>query len=244
MTEFQSDQIFIVTGASSGIGQGVAWSLNECGATVVGIARRENKLYETKEKSKHPDCFHIETKDLTTDVQDLPKYVTSLREKYGKFRGMAYCAGVSVPMSLKGLTIEETQRMFQINYFAPLFMTKGVVDKRNNTGKGTSVLAVSSIAALTSPSGLTAYAGSKAALAASLRVISREVAPLGVRINTVSPGLTETPMVDEQAKNTLLESYSFGIGQVEDVANTIVFLLSDKAKWITGQDYIVDCGSF
>ena len=95
---------------------------------------------------------------------------------------------------------------------------------------------------------MVAYCGAKAALINSSKVIAKEYALAGLRINTVSPSDIETPMTQTgEIKNFVedrLSQYPFGIGKPEDVANMVIFLLSDKAKWITGQDYVIDCASY
>ena len=84
MPLFAKEQVFLVTGASSGIGQGVALKLNQEGATVVAIARRADKLEETKAQASAPEKFFCEVKDLAEDIADLPKYLKGLKDKYGK----------------------------------------------------------------------------------------------------------------------------------------------------------------
>ena len=95
MISFTAEQRFIVTGASSGIGEGVALLLNELGATVIGIGRNQARLNRMKVKAKHPENVFLELKDLAEDINGLPAYVKNLRMKYGKFSGMVYCAGVA-----------------------------------------------------------------------------------------------------------------------------------------------------
>jgi NAD(P)-dependent dehydrogenase (short-subunit alcohol dehydrogenase family) len=243
MMAFSKEQVFLVTGASSGLGRGLALQLVELGATVVGIARRKDALQETQKQCKYPENFYIEVKDLSEDIESLPKYVTSLKKKYGKFQGLAYCAGVSKIMPLQAISYEEMEASFKVNYFAPIFMAKGVADKRNNVGEGTSIVGISSSAAHNAPAGMTIYAGNKAALAKSFKVISRELASQGVRVNTVSPSLIDTDMSDDIARSYGEGKYPLGFGEVADVSNMMTFLLSEKAKWLSGQDYVVDCGS-
>ena len=246
MRNFNKNQLYIVTGASSGLGKATALLLNELGASVVAIARREDKLKELKSECKFPENFYIEVKDLTEDIDGLPKYVKELKEKYGKFSGLAYCAGITDVTPLRGLSFERIQEVFNIDYYAPIFMAKGIVDKRNNIGLGTSIVLISSAAGICPSRGMVSYCGAKAALINSAKVISKEYSPLGIRINVVSPSDIATPMTQTGDIKDFVEnrkdSYPFGIGEPNDVANMIAYLLSDKAKFISGQNYVIDSG--
>lgn len=251
MINFNKEQIYIVTGASSGIGEATAILLNELGATVVGIGRNQERLEAMKTKCKYPENMFLEQKDLTEDIEGLPKYVKSLKEKYGKFSGMAYCAGVSAINPLRTITYEYLANLFDINYFAPIMMIKSIGDKRNNVGLGTSIVTISSIDAILNTKGQSVYGASKAALSASVKALSRELTQQnGIRINAVLPSMIKTPMTipveDLDANKADIESglYPFGWGEPNDVANMIVYLLSDKAKFISGQNYVIDSGGF
>lgn len=247
MISFKKEQIIIVTGASSGIGKCVAETLNALGATVVAIARREDKLKELKENAKFPENIHIEVKDLVEDIAGLPQYVKNLKEKYGKFSGLACCAGIGDLMSLQSISLEQAKRMFDINYFSTLFLVKGFADRRVNIGKGASIVAIASIAASIAEKGQVAYAGSKAAIVASMKAVSRELAPQGICVNTISPSMIKTPMLGDEDSDyykEMLLKYPLGFGKANDAAQMIVFLLSDKTSWVTGQNYILDCGTY
>lgn len=242
MISFTADQRFIVTGASSGIGEGVALLLNELGATVVGIGRNQERLDGMKAKARYPENVFLEQKDLAEDIGGLPSYVKALREKYGKFQGMAYCAGLPCINPLRAVDYEEIQRIFAVNYFAAVFMAKGFADKRNNMGAGSSMVFMASRGGVLTDPGMTAYAGSKGALIASMQAIAKELAPTGVRVNCVSPALVQTDMADEIALQYAEGNYPMGLGKVSDIANMVVFLLSEKTRWVSAQNYIMDCG--
>ena len=120
MVSFTAEQRFIVTGASSGIGEGVALLLNELGATVIGIGRNQGRLDGMRAKAKHPEKVFVEQKDLVEDIPELPTYVKSMKEKYGKFSGLAYCAGIGEISPLQLWDYEKERRFFDVNYFARL----------------------------------------------------------------------------------------------------------------------------
>jgi len=239
MFPFDQNQRFIVTGASSGLGEAVALLLNEAGASVVAVARDYPRLEAMKEKASSSANIYLEQKDLAEDIEELPQFVKALKEKYGKFQGLAYCAGIADLKPLSVSCYADFQKIFAINYFAPVFMLKGFLDRRLNVGQGAAAVMLSSAAAVLSDRGHTAYSGSKAALSSSCACIAKEVAPAGMRVNCLLPSEIATPMTGIPYRK-----YPMGLGETSDVANMAAFLLSDKAKWITGQNYIIDCASF
>ncbi len=245
MPEFSNDLFFIVTGASSGIGQAVAWKLNKEGASVIGIDLNTDGLQDSKQQAEYPENFYCEQKDLAENITALPDFILSLKEKYGTLQGVACCAGITEMRPLRVLDIEQMKRLFDINYYAPVFLAKGFVDKRVNNGSGSSFVSIASIACKSPAKAVITYSGSKAALAASMIAIAKEYAPKGIRFNTVSPSDIDTPMTQKipEIMDKVRDFYPMGFGKPEDVANVVSFLLSDRAKWITGQNYIIDCAS-
>lgn len=245
MISFNREQFFIVTGASSGIGAGTTILLNEYGASVIAIARSKERLELVKSQCRNPENVYIEIRDLTKDIESLPKYIKELKEKYGKFSGLVYCAGIVEVKALQMLNLQEMKHLFDINYFAPVMMAKGFADRRNNIGAGASAVFISSLSSISCARGMATYSGAKAALISSIKSIAKECAPYKIRFNCISPSDIKTPMVLKDAADYMKgkeKIYPMGYGEVDDVANMIIYLLSDKAKWIASQNYIVDCG--
>lgn len=245
MAKFSNEDIFIVTGASSGIGKGVALLLNELGATVVGIGRNIERLNSLKTEAKNPENLYIEAKELTENIDSLPLFVKDLKEKYGKFRGLVCCAGIIDDKPLQVLDEAGVKKVFDVNYFVPLFLAKGFADKRNRTKENATMTFIASISALTGDKSQAAYGGSKAALIASAKTISHELAGQ-VRVNCISPGVVDTPMTDKAEKMyghyQTLDNTPLGKGKPEDIASLAAFLVSNNARWITGQNYILEGG--
>ena len=239
---FAKSQFYIVTGAASGIGKSCVQLLNQAGASVIAIDKNAEGLTALSQEVSNPDTLYCEIKDLTSDMDNLPHFISELKVKYGKFSGCASCAGISKLSPLKSLDLAEAKEIFDINFYANLMLLKGFADKRNNIGKGASFVAISSAAKNITPRGKSAFAASMSALSTALKCVAKEVAPFGIRINLLSPTDIWTPMT-ENLSYEIRPDYPLGIGEVSDVANMVVFLLSDKAKWITGQDYIIDCAS-
>ncbi len=246
MIKFSETDVFIVTGASSGIGEAVAVLLNELGACVVGVGRDLERLQLMKSKCSNPAAMFLEQKDLTKDVANLPKYIKELKDKYGKFKGMVCCAGADAPQALQMVDYEKAQNVFDINYFTPLMMMKAFADKRNHL-QDSSIVLITSTAAIYPEKGQVIYAATKSALLTSAKVISKELSSKNLRVNCVSPAEIRTPMYEKKIYiygKSAVDDYPFGIGEPVDVANLVAFLLSEKARWITGQNYILDGGAF
>lgn len=242
--EFTAEQFFIVTGASSGIGEEIAVQLNREGASVIGIGRDGERLEAMRARCPYPEHIYLEQKELTEDIDALPAYVTSLRQKFGRLHGLVCCAGIVQPDPLMILNRQKLAKTFAINYDVPVLLTKGFADRRNNTGRGAAILYVASIAAQPGvcEKSQGPYSGSKAALIATGKSFARELIPQGIRLNCVSPADIESRAVDTLVNDGYREiNYPLGVGQPDDVAGLSVFLLSEKAKWIAGQNYIIDC---
>ena len=247
MVSFTQDDIFLVTGASSGLGAGVALHLNKLGATVIGSGRNQERLEEVQAQASQTLAFHCEPHDLGQNLDDLPGWVMDLKKKYGHLKGLVHCAGVTTTAPLSLANYGEALRLFEVDYFAPVLLAKGFADRRVNRGAGSCLTFIASLAAVKPDKGQGLYGGAKAALVNTMLVLAKELAPRGLRVNCISPALIMTPMARQFLDDFDLHQqqearYPLGMGQVSDVAELAAFLSSDQARWITGQNYILDGG--
>ena len=250
MNLFSSDHAILVTGASSGIGRACALLCNSLGATVIASGRNGERLNEARAACAHPERWHNEPRDLRTDIADLPAWIGALRGRYGKFWGMIHAAGEGRLDSVSSFDLTEAARHMELNFLVPLQLAKGFSDRRNFR-KGGAMLFFSSASAVHPEKGHCLYGATKAALAAAMKAVSQETAPRGLRVHCLAPGWIRTPML-EAATERLGEDYAareearypLGIGEPEDAAWMAAFLLSDKARWITGQNFVLGGGCY
>ena len=250
LVSFRPEQRILVTGASSGIGAAIARRLNALGATVIASGRDLERLEAMRLSCHDPERTLLEARYLTREMEELPAWVRGLALKYGKLHGLVCSAGAAFPMPLLLLDFEKSRELFNLNYFAPILLAKGFCDRRNNSGKGSSIVFIASLAAMLPQRTQTLYAGSKAALVESAKCISLEYSARGIRVNCISPAEIVTPLLygfnealgEEDPEKMIAPRYPLGLGQPEDVSALAAFLLSDSARWITGQNYILDGG--
>lgn len=236
-----NNELFLVTGASSGIGASISSKLIENGARVIGVARDIKKLKIVRDSLTNQQNFYIEPFDLNLKEEDLNKFLKGLYDKYGKFSGLAYCAGIN---GLKPLRITDEDfllKTFKIHYFSAILCSKFISNKKYNVGKNVSIVFMSSWSAIRSAGCMTAYAGAKSALIGSCLSMSKELAP-NVRVNCISPGLVETPLISDVSRQAQEGLYPLGFGAPEDISEMALYLLSNKAKWITGSNFVLDGG--
>ncbi|MDD3971589.1 MAG: SDR family NAD(P)-dependent oxidoreductase [Clostridia bacterium] len=230
----------LVTGASSGIGKIIAEKLSEKGATLTITGRNELRLRTTLENF-NGESHQSLIADLTNSTELL-----SLAEKTDRLDGVVFCAGIVQYMPVKHLNLSSLDEIFDVNFKSQIALYQQLHSKKK-ISQHASLVFISSISAVSAVPATLAYATSKAAINSAVRVLASELSKLGVRVNSISPGLIETPLLE----NTFLNKevfeknavkYPLGPGKCEDVANAVIFLLSDASRWITGTDLIVDGG--
>jgi len=233
---------YVVTGASSGMGYDVAKKLVENGANVLVIARRLDLLEELKKYC--PDRVFVSALDVC-NYEDMEKAVKLFVEKVGKLDGVVHAAGINLLTPLKAFDETEARKIHDITFWAGVKLLQ-ICTKVKVSNVGASYVMFASVGAQDADKGTFAYASSKSSIRISVRAFAKEFASRKLRFNTISPGLVRTDMsanLEEIQNLDLVNQKSIlGLGQPSDVTGSVLFLLSDGSKWITGTDLIVDGG--
>lgn len=243
-----SGKVICITGASSGIGRQCAISCSQFGATVVLLARNEERLAETLSLMEHSQKHIAFSVDLT-DYEKVSQVVKDAVAKVGRMNGILHSAGISTTLPLKLVTPDKLEVFFQSNVFSAYNLTREICKMGNFSKDGGSIVFFSSVMGKTGASGKSLYSMTKGALLAGARSLACELAPKKIRVNTVSPGVVITPIncnlphiSDPERRKITEQQHLLGLGETTDIANACIYLLSDAAKWVTGIDLCVDGG--
>ena len=240
-------KIILITGASSGIGKAISQKASTCGAGIVLLGRNQVRLEETFNSLTGDGHCYFPVDITNFDLLGIT--IKKAVEKLGPINGFVHSAGIekTLPFSLsKPLLFKE---IFEVNVFAGFEAARIISQNKTVSSDGASFVFLSSVMGRLGALGKSAYCASKSALLAGVKAMALELANKKIRCNCVLPGIVETEMVNklfdtltEEAKTNIISQHILGIGKPEDVANLVVFLLSDEAKWITGAEYIIDGG--
>jgi NAD(P)-dependent dehydrogenase (short-subunit alcohol dehydrogenase family) len=238
------DYIF-VTGASSGIGRSIAVSLS-ADYNLVLNGRDEERLQKTKLLCYSGNEQLIFKLDLTKVNEIEQAFSTFLAVQNIKIAHYVHCAGLMKMVPLKMITVEMIESTFATNFISASLLTKVLMQRKINNTALKSVVFISSNISNFGAKAFSIYASSKAALDSLMRCLAIELAPR-VRVNSILPGSVHTEMTHDIFENKevidrMLLLYPLGSGKPEDISNMVQFLISDKARWITGQQFTVDGG--
>ena len=232
----------LVTGASSGIGKTVAIETSKLGANLIITGRNEDRLKDTFSSLSGDNNLCI-TADLLNE-NDLIKLLNNVP----KLDGIVHCAGISGHYLFSFLKKEDVNKMFGINFFSPMYITKQLLKEKKISKNCSIVFLTSTSGILSSYIGGSLYSATKGALNGLIKGLALELAPKKIRVNSVMPSMIETPIMnsgdltreqfDEDKKLYPLKRY----GKPEEVAYAVIYLLSDASSWTTGINLLLDGG--
>ena len=233
---------FLVTGAASGMGKATAIICAQMGARVIAVDFNETGLTSTMtelEGEGHMSYTINLADDSTWD---------DLLNGEATFDGIASCAGIANMNPFSFVSKSEFDRVFGVNFFGPVLLVKSLL-KKKKLNKGGSIVFVSSVDGprVVHP-GNSVYSASKSALVGMARNMAIDLAPKKIRVNCVLPGTTDTPLIrtTNVTEEDLMENTkAFPLkrfGTPEDMANAIIYLLSDASSFVTGTELVVDGG--
>lgn len=236
----------IVTGASSGIGAATAKALGSVGASVVLAGRDKGRLEAVaRDVEAAGGKTHLVIAELT-DIAQAERVVEEAVSAFGSLHGIAHLASIFDPRPLEDTTLESFEVQWRSSVAAPLFMTKAAVP---HLGPGSSVVLVASTIALVGFPGCTAYTAAKGAVVSLGRALAVELAPKGIRVNTIVPGYVRTPMLqphldaNEGYEDWIVANTPQGrIAGPEELATNIVYMLSALSEYVHGATLVVDGG--
>jgi 3-oxoacyl-[acyl-carrier protein] reductase len=238
----------VVTGGSRGIGLGIARRLTAEGFRAIAIARKESdELAAAIEEAERANVGSIRFVPFDlAEIEGIADLVKRLRKDFGPIYGLVNNAGISAEGTLALMHNSQIEQLVRLNTLSPMVMTKYVVRSMMADGGGR-IVNISSIVAGTGYSGLSVYSATKASLIGFTRSLAREVGRMGVNVNAVAPGFVDTDMTqtltDEHREQIVRRSALRRLVDIDDVANAVEFLLSDRAKNITGTVLTVDAGN-
>jgi NAD(P)-dependent dehydrogenase (short-subunit alcohol dehydrogenase family) len=232
----------LVTGATSGIGKQIAISCIVNGANVTFCGRSEEKLAELE--GLYGDNHIYIKSDISTD-----EGILQITEKCPKLDGLVHCAGIIKITPVIFMTRHDLENIMNTNFIASALITTSLL-KRKKINKDSSIVFISSITGnYSAMKGNAMYSATKGAINAYAKVLALELSSKKIRVNTINPGMVTTDLwqneMSELSSEQILEDekkYPLGYGEPEDVAEATVFLLSNKSKWITGSNIILDGG--
>lgn len=235
----------LITGASSGIGKFLSIKLSNK-YNVILSGRNREELQKVKEECNSENNHLIWVFDLK-NIEDIEHSMHDFIEsKKVSIHAFVHCAGFLKMLPLRNTSLTYLQQTMNVNVNAAVLIIKSLITKKVNNAKLQNVVFISSTASIRGAKGFNIYSASKGALDALMRSLAVELAP-NVRLNSVLPGSINTKMTesiydDREIVEKMTKDSPLGLGEVSDIVEMIDFLLSEKSKWVTGQQFVVDGG--
>ena len=238
------DKVAIVTGGTRGIGLEIVRVFLKNNAKVVLFGSKEESVNKALEELKNENSNYVVSgyyPDLT-NMDSVKEVFEKVKNEYGRIDILVNNAGVSSSVPFSDYTIEEYDRVMDLNVKSVFVCSRVALDYLKET-RG-NIINTSSMVSIYGQPGGVMYPASKFAVNGITKSLSRELAPLGIRVNAVAPGITETDMVKnlpEAMIEPLIKTIPLGrIGSPKDIAYACLYLASDMASYVTGEILQVD----
>lgn len=224
-----ADRVAIVTGASSGIGRATALRFAEAGARVAIFARRKERLDEIAATT--PDRLHAVAGDIA-NPEDIERLFVETERRFGDCEILVNNAGMVDPKNLVDMTTEEWDRVFDVNVRSAFLASRRAIVKMLTKRRG-SIVNLASISGIPGPEkfpGSVAYCAAKGAVILFTETLAAELRDSGIRVNCISPGSVDTPMLYQAAPDAVPSM------SPEEIAEVILFVASDRSRPMNGQN--------
>ena len=242
-----TEKVYLVTGASSGIGRAISRVCYKLGCNLIIMGRNTEKLEETAEGMDEKRVRKISLDLLKFD--QIEKSIKEVINDIGKVDGFCHSAGYEKTLPFSVIKPSQYIELFSVNSVAGFELAKILSKKKYCADSGSSFVFISSITGIVSRPGLAAYSASKGAIISAVRAMAIELAKKNIRVNSISPGTVMTPLIEDfigkldfEQKEKRLSEYPLGLGKPDDIANLVAFLFSERSRWITGTNIVVDGG--
>jgi NAD(P)-dependent dehydrogenase (short-subunit alcohol dehydrogenase family) len=235
----------LITGAASGIGQKITIQLS-ADRRLVLCDRNGEGLEYTLAQCVNPSLHFLWNHDLGDVLSIRAALETLLKENQILVDSFVHCAGIMKVMRMKDVDYKNSLQIFNVNFFSATEIISTLLKKSINQGSLKNIVFISAILGKFGARGHNLYTATKAALDGLMKSLAIELAP-EIRVNSILPGGVKTPMSEFALKDPVIverikQDYPLGLGEPSDIANLVEFLLSDKSRWITGQQIIIDGG--
>jgi 3-oxoacyl-[acyl-carrier protein] reductase len=235
----------LVTGGTRGVGLAIARKLVADGYRVFALGRKRSDALTTAIAAEPTGVLNFVPFDLM-NVDMIPELIREMKAAHGALYGLVNNAALGTEGLLSNMHNSDIEKLVRLNTISPIVMAKYAVRAMMTAGEGR-IVNISSIIGFTGYSGLSVYGATKASMQGFTRSLAREVGRLGVTVNAVAPGFMETEMTagmsDDQRAKIASRSALKRLVDVEDVAASVAFLMSDAARNITGSVMTVDAGN-
>ncbi len=239
----------IITGCNKGIGKATLENFAKYGANIFACVRSDSNEFK-KFISTLQKKYKVKIYIIKLDLQKKSSISNCVNEIYKinkKIDILVNNAGILFNSLFQMTSEKQLQEMFQVNYFSQVYLTQ-IISRGMAKNKTGNIIFVSSTSGINGDYGRFAYSSSKAAILSTVKTISKELSNYNIRVNAISPGLTETDLMLSNTKENIIKSEIEKISlkriaSTNEIADIIMFLASEKSSYINGQNIVADGGT-